>query len=280
MKKKKTVIKSSGEEEFFSWKSIYDSARRVGAAREVAVEIADQIMSEASNQVDTAEIGKKVRQFLHKIDAGMAMRFSLPEAMRRLGPTGFPFENYVGRIFESQGFQIKVGTKIKGRCVTHEVDFLAWNDQMIYLGECKYHNKRGAKVDLPVTLLYASRFDDLEGGNFVAKKIKEGRRVKPILVTNTEFTREAIRYFNCIDKALWGWKHPARRGIEKMIDEEGIYPITILPSLSSTKLMDIFCQNKLMLARDVLDADFKKLGISKNLAEKIQKEAKELFGQQ
>lgn len=280
MKKRTTVIKSSGEEEFFSWKSIYDSARMVGATREMAVEIADQIMSEVGNQVDTAEIGKKVKQFLRKIDAGMAMRFSLPEAMRRLGPTGFPFENYVGRIFESQGFQVEIGVKVKGRCVTHEVDFLAWNDQLVYLGECKYHNQRGMKVDLPVTLLYAARFDDLKKGHFVAQKIKEGRRVKEILVTNTEFTQEAIRYFNCINKALWGWKYPFRRGIERMIDEEGIYPITILPSLSSAKLMSIFCQNKLMLAKDVLTADFEKLGIQKNLAEKIQREAKKLFGQQ
>ncbi len=276
--KKTIVVKSSGEKEVFSWQSIYDSARRVGAAREVAVEIADNIKAEAGGQIDTAQIRRKVERFLKKTDAGLAMRFSLPEAMRRLGPTGFPFENYVGRIFEQQGFQVKVGGRIRGRCVEHEVDVLAWNADFLYLGECKYHNKRGVKVDLPTALLYAARFDDLEQGSFIQKKVKQGRKIKSILVTNTEFTQEAIKYFNCIGKNLWGWKHPHRLGIERMIDEEGIYPITILPSFRSSRLIEIFCQRRLMLARDVLQADAKKLGLSQGLVEQMRKEARELFG--
>ncbi len=278
--KQPIIVKSSGEEEYFSWKSVYDSARGVGATREIAVEIADQIKSEITGRADTSKIRRRVSQMLKKRDMGSAMRFNLPEAMRRLGPTGFPFENYVGRIFESQGFQVRVGARVMGRCVGHEVDFLAWNKELLYLGECKYHNKRGAKVDLPTTLLYAARFDDLEKGSFAQKKIKTGRRVKPIMVTNTEFTQEAIKYFNCIGKSLWGWKYPVRRGIERMIDEEGIYPITILPSLRSSQLIDIFCQNKMMLAKDVLTADYKKLMIKKDLFDKIQAEARILFGLQ
>ena len=278
--KQPIVIKSSGEEELFSWKSIYDSARGVGATREIAVEIADQIKLEITGRIDTAKIRRRVSQMLKKRDLGSAMRFNLPEAMRRLGPTGFPFENYVGRIFESQGFQVRIGARIRGYCVGHEVDFLAWNKELLYLGECKYHNRRGIKVDLPTTLLYAARFNDLEKGNFTQKKIKAGRRVKSILVTNTEFTQEAIKYFNCIGKSLWGWKYPARRGIERMIDEEGIYPITILPSLSSSHLIDLFCQRKMMLAKDVLESDHRELMIKKDLFDKIQTEAKILFGLQ
>lgn len=276
--KRPIVIKSSGEKESFSWQSVYDSARQVGATREVAVEIADRIKAGTGDQVTTADIRRKVEQMLKKADVGLAMRFDLPEAMRRLGPTGFPFENYVGRIFQKQGFRVKIGQRIKGRCVDHEVDFLAWNDDLLYLGECKYHNKRGSKVDLPTALLYAARFDDLERGSFVRRKQKEGRRVKSILVTNTEFTQEAVKYFNCIGKTLWGWKYPARRGIERMIDEEGIYPITILPSFRSARLVEIFCQHNLMLAEDVLEAEAKKLGLKQDLLDKMKVEAKELFG--
>lgn len=278
MNKNMIVIKSSGETEPFSWQRIYDSARKAGATREIAVEVADQIKLETKEQVNTAQIGRRVEQLLKKSDAGSAMRFNLPEAMRRLGPTGFPFENYVGRIFESQGFQVKVGCRMKGHCVSHEVDFLAWNNELVYIGECKYHNRRGIKVDLPTALLYAARFDDLERGNFVQNKIKQGSRVKSIMVTNTEFTQEAIKYFNCIGKTLWGWKYPTHRGIERMIDEEGIYPITILPSFRSSRLVDVFCQNKLMLAKDVLEADSKKLMISNRLLTEMQSEAKILFG--
>lgn len=276
--KKTTVVKSSGEEEAFSWKNVYNSAREVGATREVAVEIADQVAAKSGQKISTADIRRQVEKLLRQTDAKLAMRFSLPEAMRRLGPTGFPFENYIGRIFESQGFTVKVGTHLKGRCVSHEVDFLAWNDQLLYLGECKYHNQRGAKVDLPTALLYAARFDDLENGSFAQRKIKEGRRVKSMMVTNTEFTQEAIKYFDCIGKSLWGWKHPPRRGIERMIDEEGIYPVTILPSFRSGRLVEIFSKHGLMLAKDVLQADAQKLGLPPKLLERMKQEAQELFG--
>lgn len=280
MKKKVTVVKSSGEEEPFSWQSVYDSARQVGATRDVAVEIADQVSTSSRKKISTADIRRQVDKLLRQVDIKLAMRFSLPEAMRRLGPTGFPFENYVGRIFEKQGFKVKVGADIKGRCVSHEVDFLAWNEQLLYLGECKYHNRRGAKVDLPTALMYAARFDDLERGDFAQRKIKEGRRVRSMMVTNTEFTREAIKYFDCIGKSLWGWKYPPRRGIERMIDEEGIYPVTILPSFRSGRLVEIFSEHGLMLAKDVLKADAKKLGLSPKLLAQMKQEARELFGQE
>ncbi|HQO27677.1 MAG TPA: hypothetical protein PKX21_01265 [Candidatus Pacearchaeota archaeon] len=276
--KQTTVIKSSGEEEAFSWEHVYSSARKVGATREVAVEIADQVAAKSGQKISTADIRRQVEKLLRQTDAKLAMRFSLPEAMRRLGPTGFPFENYIGRIFESQGFTVKVGTHLKGRCVSHEVDFLAWNDQLLYLGECKYHNKRGAKVDLPTALLYAARFDDLENGSFAQRKIQEGRRVKSMMVTNTEFTQEAIKYFDCIGKSLWGWKYPPRRGIERMIDEEGIYPVTVLPSFRPGRLVEIFSEHGLMLAKDVLQADAKKLGLPPKLLGQMQQEARELFG--
>lgn len=276
--KKITVVKSSGQEEPFSWQNVYDSARQVGATRERSAEIADRVAASRRERISTAEIRRQVNRLLHQTDPKLAMRFNLPEAMRRLGPTGFPFERYVGRIFEAQGFKVKIGTHLQGHCVRHEVDFLAWNNELLYIGECKYHNKRGVKVDLPTTLMYAARFDDLEQGEFAQKKIQAGRRVKSMMVTNTEFTQEAIKYFDCIGKSLWGWKHPPRRGIERMIDEEGIYPITILPSCRSEQLIEVFSKKRLMLARDVLEVEAKDLGLSSKVMDQIQKEARELFG--
>ena len=60
-----------------------------------------------------------------------------------LGPSGFPFENFIGHIFRHDGYSTDVGVIMQGNCVTHEVDVLACKDDRCYIVECKYHNQAG-----------------------------------------------------------------------------------------------------------------------------------------
>ncbi len=280
MKKKIQVIKSTGEGEIFSWNKVYRSARRVGATKEMAEKIADRIESEVHDKITTLEIWKRIERLLKQKSPGLAMKFDLPRAMRRLGPTGFPFEKYIAAILRHQGYQIKTNKWVKGKCVRHEVDLFGSNDSFCYLGECKYHNRRGRKVDLPATLHYYARFLDLEQGPDVLKKARN-RKIKTVLITNVQFTTEAIKYFQCVGKDLWGWRYPPGQGLQVIIDRERLYPITILPSFQGIRLRQAFSQQGKVMARDVLTVDVEKLArqlkCPSSLIASLVREAEQLF---
>jgi len=252
------VIKATGELEPFSWQKVYQSIRKAGGSENIAEQVADQLQKETHNKVSSTKISQRVKGILAKKDLKTSMKFDLPRAIRRLGPTGFPFEEYIRSIYRKMGFKTKRGKWLKGKCVEHEVDFLAWNDKYFYIGECKYHNKKGIKGDLPQALHYFARFYDLEKGHFCQRKA-HNRQIKTILVTNTEFTSKAIKYFKCMGRSLWSWDYPPHRGLKDIIDEEKVYPVTILPSFTGKKLMRAFMKEKLLLAEDVFDINKKKL---------------------
>jgi len=321
------VINSRGEKELFSFKKVYRSARRVGASKTLAQKIAETIKKEVYPGIETRKIFGRVKSMLHRTTPQAALKFNLKEGMRKLGPTGFPFEKYIGEILASNGFEVKFNEHITGYCATYEIDFLAKKKKFLssrnlnksnsdsplpfglkrldqigskterrpspfdkkgcpkgdsarakrvpiwYIGECKYHRRRGERVDLQVSLANYARFLDLK------KEFKDSN-VKSLLATNTKFTSEAKRYCKCVEVELLGWNWPKGRGLEYLIDSEKLYPITILPSFKGC-LVDVFSAKKMMLVRDILGMSpakiSRRLKIPKKHLHELIKEAKILL---
>ncbi|MEA3453240.1 MAG: restriction endonuclease [Patescibacteria group bacterium] len=248
------VINLMGRKESFSSKKVFNSARRAGASEKLAQEIALKIQEEVFPGMKTSEIFKKVKQLLKQGDKSSSLRFSLKEAMRKLGPSGFPFEKYIGDIFSAQGFKILLNQKINGQYARHEIDFLAEKNKLLYVGECKFRMRPGERIDLGIILAIHSRFLDLQKGNYFRKF--KGYKIKPILVTNAKFSSQAKRYSKGVGIELLGWNYPLGKGLEYIIEEKGLYPITILPSLTS-RLMEIFANEEMMIVQDVLEINIK-----------------------
>lgn len=268
------VINSRGEKELFSFDKVYRSARRVGASKALAQKIAKAIQKEVYTGIKTRKIFRRVKSMLQRTTPQAALKFNLKEGMRKLGPTGFPFEKFVGEILAAINFEIKFNQHITGRCATYEIDFLAKRKDLLYIGECKYHRRRGERVDLQVGLANYARFLD------VKKKFKDPD-VKSLLVTNTKFTSEAKCYSRCVGVELLGWNWPKGKGLESLIDNKKLYPITILPSFKG-HLIDIFSAKKMMLAKDILKESPAKIARRLNLfrrdIDSLIKEAKILLG--
>lgn len=70
------------------------------------------------------------------------------------------------------------------------------------------------------------------------------------------------------------WKYPDSRGLEYVIESERFYPITILPSLTSS-LLEIFYQRRLMLVQDLLNIDVVKFSKKTGISEKRSPPSKE-----
>jgi len=272
------VVNLKGEKEPFSLQKVFRSAKRAGASPLLAKQIAKKIEKLVYPGITTSEIYKRVKQFLKKENKGAGLRFSLKEAMRKLGPSGFPFEKYVGEIFSVHGFEVKLNQIVKGKYATHEIDFVAKKDKLLYIAECKFRHHRGERIDLPITLAFWAKFQDLLEGKYLNRFTN--CKIKPILITNAKFTRQAKRYAQGVGIELLGWNFPKNKGLENMIEKELLYPITILPSFKGF-LVDVFSSKFLMLAKDILELDIKKFVQKEKLdikkLEKLKQEAKILF---
>ncbi|MFH1671607.1 MAG: restriction endonuclease [Candidatus Portnoybacteria bacterium] len=272
------VINSNNEKEPFSFAKVYMSLRNVGASGKSAQKIAKIIQKESYPGIETSKIHQKIRSLLAE-DLKSSIRFSLKEGIRKLGPTGFSFEKFVGEVFQKLGYKVNINQHLPGNCLSdYEIDFVARKNKLIYIGECKYRNLSGDKVHSKDVLMNQARFLDILKGTYFKKE--KGVNIKTILVTNEKFTTRSIEYANCSNMDLLGWKHPKGRGLEYLIEQNNLFPITILPSLGG-RLKDVFSLKKMMLAKDVLKINprqfSRKYKISPGKVDRLFKEARILF---
>jgi len=116
------------------------------------------------------------------------------------------------------------------------------------LVECKYHNRHGLRSDLKVAHYTQSRFADVVRGDNKNKN-EHDHFHQAWLVTNTQYTSEAIAYAKCMGLKIWAWRYPKHRGLEHYIEQKHL-SITILPSLSGSVLERLSHEN-IILASDL-----------------------------
>jgi hypothetical protein len=52
------------------------------------------------------------------------------------------------------------------------------------------------------------------------------------VITNTRFSDDSVRYARCSGLKLLGWDYPEGRGLKEVIENENIFPITLLSQLT------------------------------------------------
>jgi len=72
-----------------------------------------------------------------------------------------------------------------------------------------------------------------------------------LLISNTRVSKDALKYAGCVGQEILAWNHPSGRGLERMIEEAGLYPITIL-KLNPAELQS-FARLGIMMARDLVE---------------------------
>ena len=246
--KKIIITKANGEKARFDVRKVESTCIRAGASPRSAKKIARQIYHQAHHGMTTKQIYNMVLNLLlHTESSAIRQRYRLKESIMLLGPAGFSFEVFVGQILEQYGYKTRsISSEFSGRCVTHEVDLVVESDQdkRKWLVECKYHNLPGKYTGLKESLYTHARFLDL------ADKFDN-----EMLVCNTKVSSDVIRYANCVSQKILSWRYPQDAGLEKMIEDKKLYPITILSP--TRKELESFFQNKIMIAKDLLDIDVK-----------------------
>ena len=275
------VINARGEQEPFSLVKVERSARRVGASLRLAREIAKEVERKAYNGIPTFEVFKEVKSLLNQAQPIFSLKFSLKQAMKELGPDGFGFEKYIAALLREDGYSVKLNQFVSGKCLSgYEIDFIASKGDTLEIGECKYHSQHGVAVDQEVALANHARFLDIAQGKFSLNKTNQGKKITSLLVTNTRFSTRAIKYSECSGVGLWGWKYPKNNGLEVFIDQNKLYPITILPSFHK-QWTQIFNNRNIILTGDILKANLQRLAQEENIdyvvLSKMKDEASILF---
>ena len=199
------ITKSSGEMAPYDAEKLRRSLLRAGAEHDAADRIVANVSGRITQGMSTRSLYRMAFRQLHKRSHRAAARYRLKQGILDLGPSGFPFERFVARILEHDGYSVKVGEVVQGQCVNHEVDVVADKDAQHFLVECKYHNTPGRICDVKVPLYIKARFLDV-AEQWHKQPANGSRTLQGWLVTNTRFTSDALRYGQCAGLQALGQK--------------------------------------------------------------------------
>lgn len=218
------VVKKSGEREEYDEEKVRRSMNRVGVSDDLKPEVLSHIKEKfEKNEMSTDDVFHHIMEFLEPRDRKSSLRFNLRQAIFELGPTGFPFEKYLAKIFESMGYKVTTNLIMNGDCVRHEIDLLLEKNGHREIVEVKFHNHHVVKTDVQTALYTYARFLD----------VKEKNKIDNVwLVTNTKLTQDAITYANCKGMVAIAWNYPEHGNLQDLVEEPQMYPITLLTSLS------------------------------------------------
>jgi len=270
------ITKASGAKEPFSQQKLENSLKKAGADNNAIKAIINKIYPFLYEGISTKKIYRKAFKLLVRQKGSVAARYSLKKAIMELGPTGYPFEHFIGQLLQHSGLQTQVGQILEGKCVNHEVDVIATGGKIQYLIECKYYNSQGKYADVKVPMYIRSRFEDIVA---MRKNLPEYKdfSFSSWIVTNTRFTSDASAYGKCAGLHLVSWDFPADQSLKAMIESEGLFPVTVLTSLNKEQ-KQIFLDKGIVLCRQIVkESDLlDKVVLSQSKKQKVIDEIKDL----
>ncbi|MCM4154403.1 restriction endonuclease [Gramella sp. AN32] len=276
MNKSVLVKKYSGEYQAFDINKLINSLRRSRADENIVQEIARKVQGQIEEGMTTKKIYQMAFKMLKSRSRISASKYKLKKALMELGPSGFPFEKLVGKLFAYEGYTIKVGVIVQGNCVQHEIDVIAQKEEKHYMIECKYHSDQGRFCNVKIPLYIHSRFLDVEK-QWEHQKGHETKSHQGGVYTNTRFTTDAIQYGKCVGLLLTSWDYPIGNGLKDRIDKSGLHPLTALTTITKaekTKLLD----KGIVLCKELHEnpALLEQIGIDKKRHKKILEDSEAL----
>lgn len=270
-----TVVKTDGGIEVFDAQKLRQSLSRSGATSAEIVSIVGEIESILYDGIKTQDIYSHAFELLRGSEMIVAARYSLRRALFNLGPTGFPFEDFLSRLFAYEGYTTKTRVILQGNCAEHEIDVAAYKDDHSFVAEAKFHSNPGMKSDLQVALYSFARLHDLRNTKICDDDICGVREF--MIVTNTKFTSSAEKYALCSGLKLLSWDFPHGNNLHDRIMKSGMYPVTVLQTLSQTQ-KNMLIKNGVIVCTDLIAKPhtLKYAHISPKRMEMVLAEAKKL----
>ena len=269
------ITKADGTRETFKPAKLRNSLRKAGAVRQEIDGITSQIVATLHDGMKTEEIYRRAFELLRTSETQSAARYSLRRALFSLGPTGFPFEDFLARVFEYEGYTVRKRVTLAGKCARHEIDIAAYKYDHSFVAEAKFHSRPGTKSDLQVAMYSYARKLDLNEQKICNDDICGIKEFW--VITNTKFTTAAERYGECVGLRLLSWDYPHSGNLHDRIKATGMYPVTVLQSLSTAQKRTLIERN-IIVCSDILKKPqlLRHLHISERKTEAVLSEARQL----
>ncbi len=270
------IIKHSGDIVDYNPEKLKSSLLKSGAGQLVVKDILRQLEQEIFEGMSTKQIYKLAFGLLKKASNSHAARYNLRQAIQLLGPAGFFFEKFVARLFQSEKYEAQTNLTLQGKCVSHEIDVMIEKNNIVAMVECKFHAHREAVSDVKVPMYILSRFNDLK-----EKPFQLFGKKQPIskcwIVTNNRFSSDAVTFGSCSGLNMLSWDFPLDHNLRTKIDNNHLYPVTCLTTLSLTEkdkllILDVILVKEIINHSDCLE----KIGLSPNRIKNVLKEASAL----
>ena len=271
------IVKADGNSEEFKSQKLISSLRKAGAKPSEVNRIVTIVESSLKEGMKTQTIYQKAFQLLRESEDIVAAKYSLRRAVFGLGPTGFPFEDFLGKVFEAEGYKTKRRLLLKGNCAIHEVDLAAYSPSHSFIAEAKFHMHPGIKSDLQVAMYSYARFLDLKSARICTDD--SCGIISLSVITNTKFTSAAIQYGTCTGIDLLSWDYPKHNSLHDKIERFGVYPITVLTRLSANQ-KQLLLQDGIILCSEIHKKPrvLQKLGLSNLKIDAVLREVESLSG--
>jgi hypothetical protein len=271
------IIKSSGLITKFSENKLKNSLLKSGADTSTIQHILETVKDELYPGISTREIYNRAFSMLKKKKPVYASKYKLKKAIYELGPTGYPFENFIGALLLYSGYKINLRKIVQGKCVDHEVDIVAIKNGKKVFAECKFHSDEGRYCDVKIPLYVSSRYQDILK-NLKGDSHKQEMPNECWVVTNTRFTKDALAFGKCANLHLLSWDYPHTNSLKELIDRLSLYPITV-STLLTNREKQFLLSREVVLIRQLLNDTFylDHLGVSEIRKNKIVKEIKSLI---
>lgn len=269
------ITKADGTVEEFNPAKLRRSLRHSGARNEEINTIVAHIESVAFDKMRTQDIYRHAFSLLKTTGTSVSARYSLRRALFGLGPTGFPFETFLARLFRDEGYTTSTGLNLRGKCALHEIDVAAYKSDHSFIAEAKFHARPGLKSDLQVAMYSYARLLDLKGQKICADDICGITHLK--IITNTKFTSAATKYAECVGVELLSWDYPKKNNLYQMIEASKLYPVTVLQSLNTSQ-KQFLLGRQVVVCQDIIKnpAILTELNLSPRKLEALNIEARQL----
>ncbi len=264
------IRKLNGVIQPFEEGKIRRSLLNAGASHNITHEILDKLRRKLYDGITTKEVFRFVFHELRGYTPTLADKFDLKNAILRMGPAGFAFEEYVAHILQNKGYGTQTDQYIRGTYITHEIDVVAEKPGEKIMVECKHHLQPWNGCHIQTALYVWARF--LEVKRYFTQ---------PMLVTNTTFSESIIRYAWGVGLRLMGWKYPKGDSLEENIERYKLYPVTLLRSIEPDTLT-LLLEHKIVLLKTLAQFSQPELAqvlqLSPPKVKTISEEAQELCG--
>ena len=120
------VTKADGEQEPFDAGKLEKSLEHAGASSTMRARIAAHVLKELRPGMTTEEIYRHAFEMLRREEERpVAARYSVKRALFALGPSGFPFEQFLAEVLRAHGWSARTGVALTGRCAPPQVDLFS-----------------------------------------------------------------------------------------------------------------------------------------------------------